>query len=484
MSTKISWLMLVGVTILSLGLAGIVVSYLTPYFRYAPIKGAIINVGASPSGAALAFPAASIGDNYAILSAPYTSQVQFPNYPYKFSPFSSPAGSSIFIGGYLVASGPINFTITSLLPNSPIIFKLQNVQATSFLFPNAYFPWFFKIEWENSNNMPLIIFGQNFAVDPITSMSKPLNPIFILSTGLVAFSLLLLSITFFETKMEEKKRETQDVHGSFSEILNVSFITWKLVFSKIALPFAILIALQMIIISTTKSISQLVDLEINLIVNPLYSSIHRNYTLLQFTAFITPILYYLVLLFSFLLPLIAVGMTTIYAYDYATQNIASLKESLKTATKYSGKMLGAFILLVIILITGLAFLVVPGIYLAVILSLVMQVIIIEKTNITKAISRSIDITCGQRLNTLYLVTFGFAVICITLLLVYLAASILMSTVPTIITQGDYFNTSSITLFINSLPAIIGFALIISVITVTTLPFINIIMTIWYIHLNK
>lgn len=476
-------MILIGVVILGLGLTIALISSSTSYSRQAPIKGPIMNIGISTSGASLAYPGASIGDGYAIFSAPGTSQVQLPNYPYKFAPFSGPSESSVFIGGFFVASDTVNFSITSLLPGSPVIFSAQNVQAVGFLFPNFYFPWFFKIEWENSNTVPVIIMGETLAIDPITPMSKP-SPIFIFAIGLVAFALLILGVGLFETKMENEKYKSQELYGSFSEILGFSLATWKSVFSRVSLPFAILTTLQMIIISVAGTINQLVTFELNLIINPIYSSIHRNYNLLQVMLFFTPICYYLVALFSFLLPLIAVGTVIKYTHDHITGSEVTIEGSLKNAAKYSGKLLGASILLILILTAGLLVFVAPGIYLTVILSLLMQVIIIEKTNITEAISRSIELTRGKKLETLYLTAFGFIVIILTLLLVYLITTILSPTVPTIITPGDYFSTSSITSIANFLPSIIGFALILGALIATTIPSITIIMTVWYTYLNN
>mgnify|MGYP005841900487 CR=1 FL=1 len=476
--------MLIGVVILGLGLVIGIVSSSNSYFRQAPIKGFIINIGTPLSGATLAFPGASIGDRYTVFSTPGTSQVQFPNYPYDISLFRSSSGSSVFIGGYFVASGSINFTITSLLPGSPVIFSAQNVQAMGFLTPNAYFPFPFMIEWENANNAPLIVVGENQAIDPITPMFKPLNPSFMFALGLIAIGLLILGIGIFVSKMENEKFKFPEIHGSTPEILGTSLATWKSVFSRVTLPFAVLTTLQVIIISIARNINQLVIFELNSIINPIYSSLHRNYLLLEVTAFSTPIIYYLVVLFSFLLPLIAEGFVVKYAYDYITESRASLEGSLKTAARYSGKLLGASIFLVMILIAGLVVFVFPGIYLAVILSLIMQVIIIERTNIVKAISRSIELTKGKRLDTLYLAVFGSEVMILTFLFVYILESTFAPTVPTIITSGDYFSTSSITSFVSFLPSIIGFALMVGVIIAATIPFINIMMTVWYIQLSK
>lgn len=486
--------MLIGVIILILGMVIAVGVSFTPYFREAPIKAPIVNVGTPPNGAALAFPGASIGDGYGIFSSPGTSQVQLPNYPYTISPFGGPAGSSIFIGGYFFASSPINFTITSLLPGSPVIFSAQNVQAMGFLTPNAYFPWFFQIKWENSNNEPLIVVGENLAVDPISPLLTSLNPSFIFSLGLIAVGLLLLGGGFFEPKTETEKPKFPESFGSFSEILGSSWRTWKAVFSRVTLPFAILTALQMFIISIARTLNQLVTFDINSIINPFYSSVHRNNLLLQITSFSTPIIYYVVVLFSFLLLLMAEGMVIKYAHDSMTESGASLKGSLKTGVRSSGKLLGASLLLTMLLVVGLVvfvvpvvefvLFVVPGIYLAVILSLILQVIIIERIDITRSISRSIELTRGKRLDTFKLVVFCGIVIISVLLLCYLIASYIAPTVPTVINPGDYFNTSSVTLFVSFLPSIIGFGLIVGAITAITIPFVNIVMTVWYLHLNK
>jgi hypothetical protein len=476
--------MLIGVIIFGLGLVIAVGVSLTPYVRQAPINAPIVNVGTPSNGVSLAFPGAPIGDGYAIFSAPGTSQVQLPNYPYSASLFGGPAGSSVFIGGYFVASAPINFTITSLLPGNPVIFSGQNVQAMGFLTPNAYFPWFFQIKWENSNNEPLIVVGENLAVDPITPLFTSLNPSFLFAVGLIAIGLLVLGVGFFEPKMENEKLKSPESYGSFSEILDTSWATWKAVFSRVTLPFAILTALQIIIISIARNIYQLVTFEINSTINPIYSSLNRNYLLLQIIIVSAPIIYYLVVLFSFLLILIAEGVVIKYSYGRITESGASLKGSLKTAVRYSGKLLGVSILIAMILVAGLLVFVVPGIYLAVILSLIFQVIIIEEMSITQAISRSVELTHGRRLDTLKLVVFGGVVIILVLLLCYLVASYLAPTVPTVINPGDYFNTSSITSFVNFLPSIIGFGLIIGAITAITIPFFNIVMTVWYLHLNK
>lgn len=482
--TKKSWLILIGIVILGLGLIIAMFSSSTSYSRQAPIKGPIINIGTSTSGVSLVYPGAPIGDGYAIFSGPGTLQMQLPNYPYKFTPFSSPSGSSVFIGGFFVASDVVNFSITSLLPGSPVIFNIQNVQAVGFLFPNFYFPWFFKMEWENSNNIPVIIMGETLAIDPIIPMFKPLNPLFIFAIGLIAFGLFILFVSLFETKMENEKSKLQKLNGSFSEILSFSLTTWKSIFSRVSLPFAILIALQVIIISVAENLNRLVIFELNTIVNPIYSPIHRNYNLLQLTLFFTPICYYLVALFSFLLPLIAMGTVIKYTHNHITGNRATIKESLKNAVKYSGKLLSASIFLILILIAGLLVFVAPGIYLTVTLSLIMQVIIIEKTNILKAISRSIYLTQGKKLETLYLIAFGSILIFLTFLLVYLITSILVPTIPPIITFGDYFSASSTTSIVNFLPSIIGIALIVGALIATTIPFISIIMTVWYTHLNN
>ena len=71
-----------------------------------------------------------------------------------------------------------------------------------------------------------------------------------------------------------------------------------------------------------------------------------------------------------------------------------------------------------------------------------------------------------------------------LLLCFLIASYIAPTVPTVINPGDYFNTSSVTQFVSFLPSMIGFALIAGAIIATTIPFVNIMMTVWYLHLNK
>ncbi len=471
--------MLIGLFILSFGLILAACFSFNTYTRQAPINAPIVNIGTG-----LAFPGASIGDGYAIFSAPGTSQVMFPSYPFDVSLFGNAAGSSIFIGGYFVASAPINFTITSLVPGNPVIFRVENSQAIGFTTLNMYFPWFYEIEWENSNNQPLIVMGKNVALDPITSLFGSLNHNLVFALGIVAMGLLVLGASFFNSKMENEKLKSPESYRGLFGILDASLTTWKAMFSRVTLTFAILIALQIIIISIAASIDQVVKFELFSSINPFYSSIHRNQLLLQITTFSFPIIYFLVILFSFLLPLIAEGMIIKYTYDHITETKTSLKESLKAATKCSGKMLGAFLLLAVILIVGLAVFVVPGIYLAVILSLIFPAIIIEGIDIDKAMNKSIELTRGKKLDTFKLITFGGVIAILTFIIGYLIAFRLAPTVPTIITPANYFISSSITSLVNSLPSIIGFSLIIGTITATTIPLFIIMITIWYHYLKK
>ncbi|MFB0560161.1 MAG: glycerophosphoryl diester phosphodiesterase membrane domain-containing protein [Candidatus Lokiarchaeia archaeon] len=476
---RITRLLLIGFIILSLGLIIAACFSFNAYTRQAPIKAPIVNIGTG-----LAFPGASIGDGYAIFSAPGTSQVMLPSYPFDVSLFGNAAGSSIFIGGYFVASDPINFTITSLIPGDPVIFRVENSQAIGFLVPNVNFPWFYKIEWENSNNQPLIVMGKNVALDPFTSLFGSLNPNLVFALGLVTMGLLVLGASLFNSKTENKRLKSPESYRSLFEIFDASLTTWKAMFPRVTLSFAILFALQIIIISIAANIKQIVNFELFSLINPFYSSIHRNNLLLQITNFSIPIIYYLVLLFSFLLPLIAEGMVIKYTYDHITERETSLKESLKTATKYSTKMLGALVLLASILIAGLAVFIVPGIYLAVILSLIFPAIIIEGIAIDKAMNKSIELTRGKKLDTFKLIIFGGVIAILTFILGYLIAFGLAPTVPTIITPANYFIASSITSLVNSLPSIIGFSLIIGTITATTVPLFIIMITIWYRYLKK
>ncbi len=476
---KIARLMLIGIVIISFGLiltAG--VSFNT-YTRQAPIKAPIVNVGTG-----LAFPGASLGDGYAIFSGPDTSQAMFPSYPFDLSLFGNAAGSSVFIGGFFVASGPINFTITSLIPSEPVIFRVENSRAVSFITPNMYFPWFYKIEWENSNSQPIIVMGKNVAFDPVSSLFGSANPNLVFALGLVALGLLVLGVSLFDSEKENKKLKAPESYQGFFGILDASLTTWKAVFSRVTLPFAILMALQLIIISITRNIYQLVNFELFSLINPFYSAIHRNNLLLEITLFSLPIIYYIIALFSLLLPLIAEGMVIKYAYNHITENKTTLKESLKTATKYSGKMFGALMLLSLILIAGLAIFIVPGIYLAVTLSLIFPAIIIEGIAIDKAINKSIELTRGKKIDTLKLLILGGAIAILTFILGYLVAFSVAPTVPSIITPANYFSTSSTMAIIYTLPSIIGFSLVIGTVTATTIPLFIIMITVWYHNLKK
>ncbi|MGQ9721805.1 MAG: glycerophosphoryl diester phosphodiesterase membrane domain-containing protein [Candidatus Jordarchaeum sp.] len=475
---KITRLMLIGIIIISFGLFVIAGASFTHYTRQAPIKAPIVNVGTG-----LAFPGASFGDGYAIFSGPDTSQVMFPSYSFEISLFGNAAGSSIFIGGFFVASGPINFTITSLLPGEPLIYRVENSRVAAFITPNMYFPWFYKIEWENSNSQSLIIVGKNLAFDPISSIFGSPNPNLVFALGVAALGLLVLGVSFFGQEKENKKFKSSESRNGLFGILDASLTTWKAVFSEVTLPFAILIALQVIIISIARNVYQLVNFELFSLINPFYSSLHRNDLLLQITLFSLPIMYYLIALFSLLLLLTAEGMIIKYAYDHLTENKTTLKESLKTATKYSGKLLGALTLLFLILIAGLAVFIIPGIYLAVILSLIFPAIIIEGIAIDKAIKRSIELTRGKKLDTFKLLIIGGMIAILTLILAYLVAFKVAPTIPTIITPANYFSISSTT-FVYTLPPIIGFSLIIGTITSTTIPLSMIIITVWYHHLKK
>lgn len=476
---KINRLMLIGLVILGLALVVISIGIFDPHYRQAPIKAPVVNIGSG-----LAFPGASIGDFYAIFSAPGTSQVQLPNYPFEILLFGGPAGSSIFIGGYFFASCPINFTISSLLPGRPEIFRVQNSSSLIYLAPNAYYPWFYQIMWENSNTEPIIVIGNNFALDPITP-SFNLNSNFVLGLGLSALGLLVFASGVITLKVENKGQlKLPKAYRNTFDVLNASLTVWNKVFPKVTLTFAFLASLQIVIVSLARGFNQIINFELLSLINPFYSPFYRNYLLLQVITFTIPFIYILVVIFSFLLTLIAEGVAIKYAYDQLTQKEDSLQENLKVAASLSGKMLGASVLLSMVLIAGLIVFVVPGIYLAVTLSLIIQVIIIERTTITKAIARSIELTRGKRLDTFKLLIFGSTIAISTLLLAYLIAFKIAPTVPTIITPGDYFNTNSITSLITFLPSIIGFALIIGSMTAITIPLFRIIMTTWYHYLNK
>ncbi len=477
---KTERLILIGLVILGLALVVASFGFFSPHYRQAPIKAPVVNVGSG-----LAFPGASIGDVYAIFSAPGTSQVQLPNYPFEISLFEGPSGSSIFIGGYLFASGPINFTISSLLPGRPDIFRVQNVSSLIYLAPNAYFPWFYQITWENCNTEPIIVIGNNFALDPLMPSFNFLNSNIVLALGLSALGLLFLASAIVKLKVENRGwlilpksyRNTYDV-------LNASLTVWDRVFPEVTLTFAFLASLQIVIISLARGFNQIINFELLSLINPFYSPFYRNYPLLQVTTFSIPFIYILVVIFSFLLTLVADGVAIKCAYDQLTEKKNTLRKNLKIAARFSGKMLGASVLLSMILIAGLIVFVVPGIYLAITLSLILQVIIIERTTITKAIARSIELTRGKRLDTFKLLIYGSTIAISTLLLAYLIAFKIAPTVPTIITPGDYFNTNSITSLITFLPSIIGFALIIGSMTAITIPLFRIIMTTWYHYLNK
>ena len=154
----------------------------------------------------------------------------------------------------------------------------------------------------------------------------------------------------------------------------------------------------------------------------------------------------------------------------------------RTTARCSGKLLAGSLVLAMILIAGLAVFVVPGIYLAVVLSLVLQVIVVEGTDVTGGITRSIELTRGRRLETFKLLAFGGTVAVLTIILGYLLAFKLAPTVPTIISPADYFTVASASSLVNSLPSLIGFALIMGTITATILPLFNIMITILYYRL--
>ncbi len=467
--------MLIGVILSGFGLIIGVAGNYAPQFRQAPIRAPIVNVGVG-----LAFPGGQIGEGYYLFSAPGTVQVQFPSYPLDASLFGSPSGSSVFIGGYFVASGPINFTITSLVPGSPTVFRMENCYAAGFLVPNPWFPWFFKIEWENGNSGPLLVVGKTIAVAPVAQVFSSVSPYLSLSLGIVLLGLVIFASGFLDSLEREKSKPR--VPGNLSEVLDFSLTTWKALFPRVTLLFAVLVSLQILLISIARGVTQLVNFELFSPINPFHSPLHRNHLLLQITTFSIPIIYYLVILLSFLLPLVAEGMVIKYTYDHVTRVDSSLGESLRTAARCSGKLLAGSLVLAMILIAGLAVFVVPGIYLAVVLSLVLQVIVVEGTDVTGGITRSIELTHGRRLETFKLLAFGGTVAVLTIILGYLLAFKLAPTVPTIISPADYFTVASASSLVNSLPSLIGFALIMGTITATTLPLFNIMVTILYYRL--
>lgn len=119
----------------------------------------------------------------------------------------------------------------------------------------------------------------------------------------------------------------------------------------------------------------------------------------------------------FVMTSILSGIITASVWSHMNNHESPIKQGLSRCMEVLPSLIGATLLVVVFLLIGLVLFIIPGFVVALALSLVTPVVIIENPGITASLKRSYELTDGYKLRILTLILIMFAAVLIPTLFI-------------------------------------------------------------------
>ncbi len=294
--------------------------------------------------------------------------------------FSNPRSSLNYLGGFLASDGPVNVSIRGVWEfyGAPLV-EMKNVVFASYftdLYSNPSAFAYVALVVENSGGTPVFVVGQSRQ----WTLSVCSNPLVALGYSLLALGVFLAFVGFAEWKW--RPEPLRYIPSTVGETISTGLKIWKRIFAATVIPYGALLSVYELIYFLG------------------YSYAMTNLGLPGSTGIVEAYAArYGLPLIGYFFMVVAIGIVIKATSDVIEGNELSVTGNIRHVFRRSGKMYVAYI--VSILIIGLTMLlIVPGIYFAIVFSVVLPAIVVADHGAFESLRTSKMLTENDKLRTL------------------------------------------------------------------------------------
>ncbi len=313
----------------------------------------------------------SFGEYFFIYMTPASQAMQFIFYPLT---------TLNYFGGFLTSNNAVNIKVFGLLDlNTPLI-QISNTHLATYFSelytkPSALGGVILNIE--NPSGAPAIVIGQSrqFAV------SLKWNPMILMSLSLLALGVFVALVGVVGEKTEFEP--LQSIPSTAGETITTGLRIWKKIFASTVLPYGLIFSIYELIVLLGNNYSLM----------RLYSTSSAAFT--EAYAVL-----YGVMFIGYFFIVLATGIVIKATSDMIEGKKPSLTQNFKHVLRRLWKMYIAYLVYSLIVGVGFLLLIIPGIWLAIIFSLVLPAIVVADNGPMESFGTSKSLTENDKLRTL------------------------------------------------------------------------------------
>lgn len=393
----------------------------------------------------------SFGDYFFIYMAPGSQAMQFIFYPLT---------TLNYFGGFLTSNNAVNIKVFGLFDLGTPLIQIGNTRLATYFSdlyakPSAFGGVVLSIE--NPSGAPAIVIGQSRQY----TMSLKWNPMILMSLSLLALGVFIALVGMAGEKTEFEP--LQSIPSTAEETITTGLRIWKKIFASTVLPYGLIFSIYELIILLGNNYSLM----------RLYSTSSAAFT----EAY--AVLYGAMFVGYFFIVL-ATGMVIKATSDMIEGKKPSLTQNLKHVLRRLWKLYIAYLVYGLIVGVGFLLLVIPGIWLAIIFSLVLPAIVVADNGPMESFGTSKSLTENDKLRTLGVLLASGLIALIALIPALLVYYLFY---PTTLSAGSIFSEPITSQFIAfNLPYTFA-CVILMIIGATTDIVYPIILTTWFYALG-
>ncbi|MEM3593868.1 MAG: hypothetical protein QXS27_03985 [Candidatus Jordarchaeaceae archaeon] len=313
----------------------------------------------------------SFGDYFFIYMAPGSQTMQFIFYP--LTTFN-------YFGGFLISNNAVNVEVFGISDLSTPLIQISNTHLATYFSelytkPSALGALILNIE--NPSGVPAIVIGQSRQY----TVSLKWNPMILMSLSLLALGafVALVGVVGEKTTFEP----LQSVPSTAGETVTTGLRIWKKIFASTVLPFGFI-----------NGVYELINL-----LGSSYS-LTRLYSTSSTAVTEAYAIEYGLMFIGYFFIVLALGIVIKATSDVIEGKEPSLTQNFKHVLRRSWKMYIAYFVYGLIVGVGLLLLIIPGIWLAIIFSLVLPAIVVADNGPMESFGTSKSLTENDKLRTL------------------------------------------------------------------------------------
>lgn len=312
-----------------------------------------------------------VGDFFVIYIQPDSQVLQFIYYPLT---------SINYFGGFIASKNPVNIAVYGISDwgGTPLI-EINNALLAAYFsalpIPQAFGGVILKIT--NTGSEPTILIGQSMQYT--TNLTS--NPMISFGYALIAVGLFIGLVGMIGERW--RPEPLTYIPSSAGETVSTGLRIWKRIFASIVIPFGLIYSIYTLIYFLSYSYS--------------LSSITSQSSTALATAYGVQ---YGLLFVGYFFIVVAEGIVIKATSNIIEGKSSSLIQNLKLVLRRSWKLYIAYFVYGLIVGLGMLLLIIPGIYLAIIFTLVLPAIVISDTGPMESFSFSKMLTENDKMRTL------------------------------------------------------------------------------------